>query len=561
MKMFFILICLFLFTEGFAQKVNDILEDGIVLKNKQGVFLRLETDKIKYETGKKSTSNFDPLKKDKFFLLKGTGANIYLTPLNPLNYSIATEIKFEPDAINSAASETLKLIISSISGLSGKFEGELKGVTESVATDSIASLQSANDYQAALSETKIASESLNKLAIPKDSENYDISGNKKLNKKEQDYIAAVKTLKIKTLVSEIKLGEFKKAQKKFEDSKTSMEVIKKSNFLDLPKNFEEIAKLLSVNKKSEITAIFKSLKELDFLDEDATKKAFAVAQKNRDLIEVYYKDIKTKLDAIPSIIDKYKNSKKDNDQAYINAYVLTQILKDEQSVFQTLVSRLSNLDKILSYVNKTITNSNGKGKEWYVLLKRASLEDEKVASTNVTIYKDGYELSADNEIIKSDKKELVSSTLKFRKFQLFVPEVSAGIVLTKLSFPKYATETDPATGKLRVADAGKEDFKQMAFSGMINFNYYLPNSDWHPFWQIGIGANTDYPTFLTGIGFRLNVGLKRLAISTGYAGTWIKTLQTLQIGKNVDSDAALQKDLKYEFSFPLQPYIGIQLNF
>ncbi len=158
-------------------------------------------------------------------------------------------------------------------------------------------------------------------------------------------------------------------------------------------------------------------------------------------------------------------------------------------------------------------------------------------------------------------KEEVSKIIGVRRFQRFVPEVSVGIAYTDLSFPKYSTNTD-ASGKDIVAEAGEEKINKLNFTTMINFNWFMTNSPIHPFWQIGIGVNADFPTLLTGIGARLNVtGAKRLALAVGFATTWIKTLDQLKLGDVVSGPADVEKDTKFKFNKKPKPYFGIQYNF
>lgn len=489
MKKIFAAILIFFTINCYSQKVSDILENGIVVRAKGGIYLQLKKNEILFET-ETSSGNFDPLKNEAFFLLKGRGANIFISPpLNPLNYSTSIETTFEPDAINAAAGDALSSIISGISSIQKLIDGD-----------------KSNNFKIARITQK--------------------DGKNRAPASETDPLI--------------------KCQTELEDIK---------------KDFDDLAQLFKSDNRSELEKVFNDLKLLDFEDKTLTQNGIDKAKKDRTPIESHFNAIKDKLKSTGDDIDLYKECAPSPVESFIYVYVLGKMIEDAQLIHKTFTTRLKNLDNAIASVEKTYNNSGGDGRNWYILLERVSMQDEKIASTKVKINIDGYTLNDSKEIIRATANEVVSTTLKFRKFQRFVPEVSAGIAYTQLRFPKFSTATDPATNKLRVVEAGEEKFKQMNFTSMINFNYYLPNSPLHPFWQIGMGANADYPAFFTGIGLRLNIALKRLAVSAGCAGTWIKMPQTLKVDDEVKDDATLEKDLKHEFSFPLKPYVGIQLNF
>jgi hypothetical protein len=326
-------------------------------------------------------------------------------------------------------------------------------------------------------------------------------------------------------------------------------------------NFNKLSVLIRLDKKAEMKAMFNVLKSLDFEAKEKVGSALSENSANRIKVVAHLDSIKELINALSNEIDGYENCELAIEEKFIYVYVMHEMLKDSRVVYNLYKMRLDNLDKATKLVQQTYDASQGSSKNWYIKVNRVDMEDEKIASSKLVINNDGYELSTDDEIIKASKKELVSTVIKFRKFQRFVPEVSAGVAYTKLSFPKYSTETNQNTGKLNVVQVGEDKFKQFNFSSMINFNYYAPNTPLHPFWQIGIGLNADYPTLLTGLGVRLNSGLRRFALSAGFAGSWVKQLHDLSVNGEVKSQAELEKDLKYEFSFPLKPYIGIQLNF
>jgi hypothetical protein len=101
-----------------AQKASDVLENGIPVKSDYALFLKFdEKDKIlKYAIAKSKGDETNPIKPiplsdSAIFLVTQTYLPTYMLPLNPLNFSQATENKIIIDSINEAAASTLSSII------------------------------------------------------------------------------------------------------------------------------------------------------------------------------------------------------------------------------------------------------------------------------------------------------------------------------------------------------------------------------------------------------------------------------------------------------------------
>jgi len=224
------------------------------------------------------------------------------------------------------------------------------------------------------------------------------------------------------------------------------------------------------------------------------------------------------------------------------------------------------LSNAYDMVNGALINSDKAGvikesDELFILVKEVVLVGGKISNLNVIIFQDGLKLTEDNEIVAVEKKALTTQTIKFRKFKHFVFETAAGTAHTWLEYPKFGTGTD-ANGKTIVTDAGTEKFTRLNLTAMFNWNYYCRNSNVIPFFQLGVGANAEYPAFFIGGGFRFGSDAKtHFAISGGFATSWVKTLHKLQLGSIVSGSSDIDKDVTYELKFPLKPYIGIQFNF
>ncbi|EJL64930.1 hypothetical protein [Flavobacterium sp. CF136] len=101
----------------FAQKASDVLENGRAVKSGHRLFLKYDiTDKVlKIDAVKKEQNvDFTTLEDSTIFLVRKNAINIYLKPLNPLNYSYNSEVKIIIDPINEAAATALSSIIGSL---------------------------------------------------------------------------------------------------------------------------------------------------------------------------------------------------------------------------------------------------------------------------------------------------------------------------------------------------------------------------------------------------------------------------------------------------------------
>jgi len=323
----------------------------------------------------------------------------------------------------------------------------------------------------------------------------------------------------------------------------------------------EISDKLNIDKKLEITSLFGDLKGLDFVDKGVTKTKLDAINKKIQLLNDYNKSISDMIEKTKKITAGFVPCKSSDLNEFTISYVINETLKKEELLLKEKESGLKNLVAIYDTVSSVCDNSVGSDKNWAISLGRVSMEEDKIATYKVVISADGYSLIKGEEITKTAKKSIVEGSLKFRKFQHWVPEISAGIVFTSLKFPKFTAATDASTGITTVKDAGEDEFKKINITGMLNMNYFVENSNAHPFFQIGVGEKTDYPTLLLGVGVRISSKLNRLAISTGFAGTWIKKPSTLKIGDVISDSSVLEKDYIYEFSFPLKPYLGLQYNF
>lgn len=464
-----------------AQTVDDVLENGHVVRERDKILLKMEGDKLSYDVWHNSQVNPLNLKDSSIFLVVGEGINIYMRPLNPLNYSLSSTTAFTPDKIQEDAIAAFDIIVKPISKL-----------TESLIT----------------------------------------------NKANTDNAAKTDDGKVEPPCKE---------------------------YADLQGALEEIQTSLRNDQKKDIVRLFNKLKSMPFIGESATIKSIEQAQKEIEPLDNYFKDVKGKIDLLK---EKLAKNSCTNPDPYLVKYVFENLIQQSETILKSQVERLNNLKSSLALVKIAQENASmdNEGISWLVKLSSVEIKKGKISEFALTIYESGYELSSSDknkdEIILKDKKEIIKRTIRIRKFQRFVPEVVAGTAYTFLTFPKFGTSTDDI-GKQVVTDAGEESFKRLNFNAMINFNYYVPNSSLHPFFQIGTGLNTDYPAFFSGAGIRINVGsnmIKAFSISGGVVSTWVKTLNKLKVGDHVSGTSELEKDITHEFKWPPKPYISFQIK-
>jgi len=103
---FVLLMCLC--CSSYSQTVKDIFDKAKKVSKKDKIFLKLEDDKLKYDIDE-SPKDFIDLDDSTIFMVK-KDMNLYMGPLNPLHYSLASKINIIDDPIMIAANEALETI-------------------------------------------------------------------------------------------------------------------------------------------------------------------------------------------------------------------------------------------------------------------------------------------------------------------------------------------------------------------------------------------------------------------------------------------------------------------
>jgi len=106
---------LLLFISGYTQTVNDVLSNGINVRQNDKIYLQQIGTMLQYNL--KSTTNFKPLPDSSIFLIHRSGVNIHLQALNPLKYSYDTATTVIADPISVAEEEAFKTIFSRLESI------------------------------------------------------------------------------------------------------------------------------------------------------------------------------------------------------------------------------------------------------------------------------------------------------------------------------------------------------------------------------------------------------------------------------------------------------------
>lgn len=486
-----------------AQKVSQVLDVGPdeIIQGRAKLLLKFNSKSLDYDMWDDEKTRFRPLKDSTLFLAKQSSVSVYSRPLNPLNYSFQSSVKFVPSAISQEAETALQTIAGSLVDLQQQIKKDKTEVN-----------------------TKIQIE------------NAKIAAKNAQRKTKQPAIPEVTCAKFETMVSLA----------------------------------NAIQRLLKKDQKSKVKEIFTQLKAMSFEKEAQTKTELEAIFPEIEKLETDLGDISSQITTLEQAVAEY-DCDLPNTHPYIAKFVFNSQIALMKTALKERQARYDNLKKCFDLVKKAYNDasSSDEGLKWMVAFQvnddgnNIEVKKKTVSDFLVTVNEDGYKLSGNDEITAAEKKVKIKVLVRMLKFQRFLPEVIPGAAYAFLKFPKFGVVTD-ASGNQVVADAGEDNFKRINFSAMVNFNYFVPQSSVHPFLQIGVGANTDYPTFFTGIGFRFDVGgstVKAISISGGLASTWVKTLKTLKIGDVVKGMADVEKDITHEFNWPPKGYIGLQLRF
>lgn len=501
-KIFFVIISLISSLSVFSQKARDVLENGITIKKDNSLFFRYDSVEKKLKVDEHEsivTANFTKLEDSSIFLSKKSGINVYMRPLNPLNYTWDGESKLIIDPIDEEALKALTDIVSKLPTSVKSMDPESRNPI----SDSI--LLSRFETSLSLAEKYKRKEDLTLLQ--------------------------------------------KKAR------------LVDSIFYDVKRNFKSIIDSLGTNKKDHFSKIFNSLKSLSFYDSASTGRGIRTCYNEVLNFELFYTDIEKKINATQKMID---NINEDSIPAYTLKFVFNFIIKEEKHILAEQKKRVDQLRQAYSIANKVYENAatdRGSHLSWSIpATSELETPKGKINVYTITIKEGGLRLNDSKELVNGESKEILKKTIRVRRFQRFIPEVSIGTAFTSFKYLTYGTTSD-SSGQQFVGTPVEGQMKNINIATMLNFNYFIPDSYIHPFYQLGAGINSGMPTLLTGFGIRSNIsGLKRLAVSGGLAITWLRELTNLKVGDKISGTTDIEKDFKFSSAATFAPYISIQFN-
>ncbi len=182
----------------------------------------------------------------------------------------------------------------------------------------------------------------------------------------------------------------------------------------------------------------------------------------------------------------------------------------------------------------------------YILKRIVEPTREKMQTVAVKVAKIDYsKLDEVTPVVVAKSEEVASASFTVRKHSLLIPEVGVGATFARLPRPKYATTTNPDTGKTVVDEVTVEE-TTVDPTVMVNFVCRC-DTILTPMFQLGASTDKDHPAIFIGGGVRLFHSAKGdFGIGYGYVNAWVKQLQKLKPGDVVSGQAALDKDLKFQ---------------
>ncbi|SKB52088.1 hypothetical protein [Dyadobacter psychrophilus] len=201
---------------------------------------------------------------------------------------------------------------------------------------------------------------------------------------------------------------------------------------------------------------------------------------------------------------------------------------------------------------------NGKQKE--IIYNREILIDHDMINT-VSLEIKQQEIDHTSSNFLKVKKEFTRS-FQITRYRKSWPELSSGVFFAGINYDTYSVgSTTIGSGASVASSIVEKTSTKKRFLAAVFYNqiFDLKLHPIYPFLQIGIGTGKDYPSLLTGGGFRiLNKKMQRLSISGGTVFPFLRELDKLKEGDIITGgQAEIDKDIKYRLSDKIGFYIGL----
>jgi hypothetical protein len=203
-----------------------------------------------------------------------------------------------------------------------------------------------------------------------------------------------------------------------------------------------------------------------------------------------------------------------------------------------LIDAVTGIGSVLDiYATKNRWNGN------YYLLHEVSPSFASITTVTVKATRIKYSATPEGLAVQIDDSS-ASTALVFRGHSSLIPELAAGMVISRIVAPEYGTTTN-AAGQLVVSAPVN---KATDYSPALMLNAVCRcrlHSFAYPMLQLGVAADAAAPALLFGGGFRFTRS-KKLALSAGVIIAWFKELKTLHPGSPVKGTADIRDDLAFK---------------
>lgn len=222
---------------------------------------------------------------------------------------------------------------------------------------------------------------------------------------------------------------------------------------------------------------------------------------------------------------------------------------------RALVGELKALSKSLEpYLNASAWSEDRPND---FIFQQAAGDFETVRLFDVGVTSREFKVDSAKSTLTVTESKSASETIRFRRYQLLVPETALGAIVTDLEYPKYGTAE--RNGQTVIESAGTED---VPLGGMVALNLVCrcwPDSVVYPALQIGLMTAKEHPGFLLGGGLRFTRP-SALSLVGGWIVTWYDDLEGKKVGDPISGTAELERLLDRRRA-PAAMYFGVQYNF
>lgn len=289
---------------------------------------------------------------------------------------------------------------------------------------------------------------------------------------------------------------------------------------------------------------------------EKSKSISTVIDKNAIISELIDKELENLNERMSSIKQMTKSFKKNVIESYMKS-VVTEAANDieafekEAEGLKIKYNKIEKLFNDMTFSDFYPPGSNEDRKNGRYELK-PTLDLKKSKRYELTVSVEKIKFNSDEKTMTIEATE--AYVLHVRRFQLFTPVVSSGVLYTDLTFKQYGTDTN-ANGNTIITES-KDKVSNLSIAAYLNM--YVENKWNLPIYlQLGFGTSTERPLFFLGGGFTLS---DKLNISAGGIFTWFPKLNDLVVGQEVTGTSAIQEDITYDFVTKPKFYIGINFD-